>query len=150
MSKIPAEFQELRELFIKRMTEDSETQDARRKEFNQAIFGFNDDGSTYAVWNETDLDMVLQCFDDAIKDWQRLWCDDCETRNSTIEIAIKNYYESTKSNNTNKKLTNTNNTMYWQKDAFGGVHCSNCWYTVETTGTPSICPCCGHRSLNSL
>ena len=75
---------------------------------------------------------------------------ECETRNSTIETAIKDYYESTKSNNTNKILTNTNNTMYWQKDAFDGIHCSNCWYKIETTGTPSICPCCGHHSINSL
>ena len=70
----------LRALFIKRMTEDSETHDARRKEFNQAIFGFRDDGSTYTVWSETDLDMVLHCFDDAVKDWRRLWCDDKECR----------------------------------------------------------------------
>ena len=71
MSKIPTEFQELRELFIKRMTEDSETQDARRKEFNQAIFGFRDNGTSYCVWDSIDLDMVLQCFDDAVKDWKR-------------------------------------------------------------------------------
>ena len=68
-------FVELRELFIKRMTVDSETTDARRKDFNQAIFHYNDDGSTYAVWCETDMDMVLQCFDDAVKDWRRSWCD---------------------------------------------------------------------------
>lgn len=58
----------LRELFIKRMTEDSETQDRRRKDYNQAIFGFCDDGSTYQVFNDTDMNMVLQCFDDAVKD----------------------------------------------------------------------------------
>lgn len=58
----------LRELFIKRMTEDSETQDRRRKDYNQAIFGFLDDGSTYQVFNDTDMNMVLQCFDDAVKD----------------------------------------------------------------------------------
>ena len=58
----------LRELFVKRMTEDSETQDRRRKDYNQAIFGFSDDGSTYQVFNDTDMNMVLQCFDDAVKD----------------------------------------------------------------------------------
>lgn len=64
-----------RELFIKRMTIDSDHNDRRRKDFNQAIFGYNDDGSTYAVWCETDMDMVLQCFDDAVKDWRKSWCD---------------------------------------------------------------------------
>lgn len=68
-------FAELRELFIKRMTVDSDHNDRRRKDFNQAIFGYNDDGSTYAVWSETDMDMVLQCFDDAVKDWRKSWCD---------------------------------------------------------------------------
>ena len=69
---IDAAISELRGLFIKRMTEDSETHDKRRKDFNQAIFGYRDDGvSTYQVWNETTLDMVLQCFDDAVKDWKR-------------------------------------------------------------------------------
>lgn len=70
----------LRELFIKRMTEDSETQDARKKEFNQAIFGFKDDDTTYCVWDSIDLDMVLRCFDDAVKDWRRLWYNDKECR----------------------------------------------------------------------
>lgn len=64
-----------RELFIKRMTVDSKHNDRRRKDYNQAIFGYNDDGSTYAVWSEIDMDMVLQCFDDAVKDWRRSWCD---------------------------------------------------------------------------
>lgn len=58
----------LRELFIKRMTEDSETQDRRRKDYNQAIFDFRDDGSTYQVFVDTDMEMVLRCFDDAAKD----------------------------------------------------------------------------------
>jgi hypothetical protein len=53
----------LRELFIKYLTEDSETMDARRKEFNQAIFA----KEGYAVFNGTDLDMVLEKFDKAIK-----------------------------------------------------------------------------------
>lgn len=68
-------FAKLRLLFIKRMTEDSETKDARRKDFNQAIFGLREDGSTYPVWNETDMEMVLRCFDDAVKDWRRSFCD---------------------------------------------------------------------------
>ena len=68
-------FHELRELFIRRMTEDSETTDRRSKDFNQAIFGYRDDGSTYQVWSDMDMDMVLKCFDDAIKDWRRTFCD---------------------------------------------------------------------------
>lgn len=67
--------EQLRELFIKRMTVDSETQDRRKRDFNQAIFNFNEDGSAYQVFCETDLDMVLQCFDDAVKDLRRTWCD---------------------------------------------------------------------------
>lgn len=70
-----ADFAKLRIYFIKRMTEDSETKDARRKEFNQAIFGVREDGSTYQVWNDTDMDMVLRCFDDAVRDWRNSWCD---------------------------------------------------------------------------
>lgn len=68
-------FAELRELFIKRMTVDSNHNDRRRKDYNQAIFNYNDDGSTYAVWCGMDMDMVLQCFDDAVKDWRKTWCD---------------------------------------------------------------------------
>ena len=68
-------FEELRKLFIKRMTIDSAHNDRRRKDFNQAIFDYNDDGSTFAIWSETDMDMVLQCFDDAVKDWRKSWCD---------------------------------------------------------------------------
>lgn len=79
----------LRELFVRRMTVDSETTDRRRKDFNQAIFHFESDeevdsynhyceqyglpkkehGATYPVWSETTLDMVLTCFDDAVKDY---------------------------------------------------------------------------------
>ena len=92
----------LRKLFIKRMTEDSETDDRRRKDYNQAIFGFvsdddvdvwNEDcekfglakrsyGETYAVFDGIDMDMVLQCFDDAVKDWRRTFCDvkDCRRK----------------------------------------------------------------------
>ena len=70
-----ANFAKLRALFIKRMTEDSETNDARRKDFNQAIFHYDDDGKTYPCWCNMDMDMVLRCFDDAVKDWRRSFCD---------------------------------------------------------------------------
>lgn len=86
---------DFRELFIKRMTVDSNHNDRRRKDFNQAIFHYesNEDvdmwnrecdifglpkkryGQTYPVWSEMDMNMVLQCFDDAVKDWRHSWCD---------------------------------------------------------------------------
>ena len=73
-------FAELRELFIKRMTVDSDHKDRRRKDFNQAIFGWSDEEDktpekTYQIWCEMDMEMVLQCFDDAVNDWRKSWCD---------------------------------------------------------------------------
>lgn len=72
----------LRELFIKRMTVDSESQDNRRRDYNQAIFGLRADGSSYPMWNYIDIDMVLQCFDNAVQDLRRTWCDveDCRRK----------------------------------------------------------------------
>jgi hypothetical protein len=87
--------EEFRKLFITRMTVDSEHQDRRRKDFNQAIFHYESKeevdawnaeceryglpkkryGLTYPVWTEIDMDMVLKCFDDAVKDWRKTWCD---------------------------------------------------------------------------
>jgi len=58
---------ELRALFLKYLTQDSKTQDARRKEYNQAIF---DGEEGWAVFNGTDLDMVLEKFDKAVKEWK--------------------------------------------------------------------------------
>lgn len=69
---------ELRAEFVRLLTEDSETKDARRREFNQALF-FPDQRGTpdyatrgvfysgKAVWSETTLDMVLDKFDKAVK-----------------------------------------------------------------------------------
>ena len=68
-------FANLRELFIKRMTIDSEHNDRRRKDYNQAIFCDYGRGEHEAVWNETTMEMVLQCFDDAVKDWRKSFCD---------------------------------------------------------------------------
>ena len=65
----------LRDLFIKRMTIDSKTHDRRRRDYNMPIFLYREDGSTRACWNDTDMDMVLECFDNAVKDWRRSWCD---------------------------------------------------------------------------
>lgn len=84
------QIKQLRQLFIRRMTIDSETTDRRRKDFNQAIFYFESDdevdsynryceqyglpkkkyGVTYPVWSEITLEMVLTCFDDAVKDYK--------------------------------------------------------------------------------
>jgi hypothetical protein len=72
-------FEELRQLFIKRMTVDSNHNDRRRKDYNQAIFHYEDNeevdtwnkdcekfglakkeyGQTYQVWSHMDMDMVL-------------------------------------------------------------------------------------------
>lgn len=67
---------DFKDLFIKRMTVDSETQDRRRKDYNQAIFFWDDYHNEYCqVFNGTNMEMVLQCFDDAVKDWRRSFCD---------------------------------------------------------------------------
>ena len=87
----PDVFQRIRQLFIQRMTVDSDTKDRRRKDFNQAIFHYETTedidhwnsyceslglskkpyGSTYPVWTEIDMDMVLNCFDKAILDYKK-------------------------------------------------------------------------------
>ena len=60
------------ELFLKYLTEDSKTQDARKKDFNQAIFMPNDGGfhAGGQVFNGTDLDMVMEKFDKAVKSYE--------------------------------------------------------------------------------
>ena len=74
--------EELRELFIKRMTVDSDHNDRRRKDYNQAIFQWweedeteADPSKTFQCWLNMNMGMVLQCFDDAVKDWRRTFCD---------------------------------------------------------------------------
>ena len=71
-----------RNLFIKRMTVDSSHNDRRRRDFNQAIFDWweedrveADPSKTFPCWTPMSMDMVLQCFDDAVKDWRRSFCD---------------------------------------------------------------------------
>jgi hypothetical protein len=54
----------LREEFLRLLTEDSETKDRRRREFNQAIF---DAERGYACFNDTDLGMVMEKFDRAVR-----------------------------------------------------------------------------------
>lgn len=55
---------------------DSDHNDRRRKDFNQAIFFYDDYTHEHkACFCGTNMEMVLQCFDDAVKDWRRTWCD---------------------------------------------------------------------------
>ena len=75
-------FAELRDLFIKRMTEDSDHNDRRRKDYNQAVFSWweedraeADPTKTFPCWTPMRMDMVLRCFDDAVNDWRKSWCD---------------------------------------------------------------------------
>lgn len=56
--------EQIREEFVRLLTEDSETKDGRRREFNQAIF---DKERGYAIWTGTDLDMVMSKFDKAVR-----------------------------------------------------------------------------------
>lgn len=53
----------LRDEFLHVLTVDSETNDRRRKDFNQALF---DPNEGWAVWSSTSLDMVLAAFDKAV------------------------------------------------------------------------------------
>lgn len=57
----------LRTEFLRLLTTDSKTKDARRKEFNQAIFSTEG----YAIWTQTDLDDVLSKFDKAVRNLAR-------------------------------------------------------------------------------
>lgn len=50
--------------FLRLLTEDSETGDRRRKDFNQAIF---DAERGYACFTGTTLDMVMDKFDRAVR-----------------------------------------------------------------------------------
>ena len=63
---------DLRELFIKYLTVDSDTKDARRKEFNQAIFIEPSDKlyGGHQVFNGTDFDLVMGKFDKAVKEYK--------------------------------------------------------------------------------
>lgn len=54
----------LRKEFLRLLTTDSETKDRRRKDFNQAIFNAE---HGWAVWSDTDLDMVMEKFDKAAR-----------------------------------------------------------------------------------
>ncbi len=61
--------EELRKLFLHFLTVDSECKDARRKDFNQAIFNAQEG---WACFNDTDLDMVMEKFDKAVRALSRI------------------------------------------------------------------------------
>ena len=67
---------ELRELFIKFMTEDSLHTDMRKKDYNQAIFIKNEPFKGQQVFNGTNIDMVLEKFDKACKIYNRKYADE--------------------------------------------------------------------------
>ncbi len=54
----------LRTEFLRLLTQDSETRDRRRREYNQAIFNAEEG---WAVWSSTDLEMVMGKFDKAVE-----------------------------------------------------------------------------------
>lgn len=58
----------LRAEFLRLLTTDSKTKDRRRRDFNQAIFMLPDGE---AVWSTTDLSMVMDKFDQAVKNLAR-------------------------------------------------------------------------------
>ena len=62
------DYVKLRAEFFRLLTEDSETKDRRKKEFNQAIF---DAKEGWQVFNGTDLNMVMEKFDSAIGNIER-------------------------------------------------------------------------------
>ncbi len=64
---IPLVRADMRACFLKYLTVDSDTHDRRRKDYNQAIF---DDEKGFAVFNGTDLDMVMDKFDLALKSFK--------------------------------------------------------------------------------
>ena len=53
----------LRDEFLRLLVTDSDHHDRRRKDYNQAIF--MDNGR--AIWTETDLPMVMDKFDQAVR-----------------------------------------------------------------------------------
>ena len=63
------DYTELREEFVRLCTIDSEDQDGRKRGFNQAIFSPDTGQSVWAPC--TDLEMVLEKFDKAVKNINR-------------------------------------------------------------------------------
>lgn len=75
---------ELRELFIKRMTVDGETHDRRRSDYNEAIFDEH-----YKPKPDVSLGSVLKCFNNAVKDWRKTFCDNDKCRERKVPKEIE-------------------------------------------------------------
>lgn len=83
----------LKDEFVRLLTVDSETKDRRKKEYNQAIFAPEaEDG--FAIWDKTDLGMVLEKFDKAVRTVEntqeekgnhRFVCEACGFFTNTLE-----------------------------------------------------------------
>lgn len=54
----------LRTEFLRLLTQDSATHDRKRRDYNQALF---DEKEGWAVWDRTDLSMVMEKFDKAVR-----------------------------------------------------------------------------------
>jgi hypothetical protein len=66
----------LRDEFVRLLTTDSPHRDRRRRDFNQAIF--NAEGG-WAIWSSTDLGMVMEKFDRAVRNTSSRSCEEvCE------------------------------------------------------------------------
>ena len=63
------EYARLRAEFVRLMTQDSETKDRRRKDYNMAIFIAETGQSAWVPC--TDMEMVLEKFDKAVRDMKR-------------------------------------------------------------------------------
>jgi hypothetical protein len=72
--------------FLRLLTEDSPHHDARRKDFNQAIF---DDENGCAVFNGTDLEMVMEKFNRAIANLMQDHVREVLTANSVHECLLE-------------------------------------------------------------
>ena len=68
MTLTPEDAERLRADFLRFLTVDGDTNDRRRRGFNQAIF--NAEGG-WAVFSGTDLDMVMEKFDRAVREVSR-------------------------------------------------------------------------------
>jgi len=67
----------MREFFYKRLTVDSEHHDARRKDFNQALFIPESDEYFPGApcWDRITVAMIMKAFDNAQQDYHNTFCD---------------------------------------------------------------------------
>ena len=77
--------------FLRLLTEDSPHHDARRRDFNQAIF---DGEEGFAVFNGTDLEIVMEKFNKAVANLIRDHIADVLTANEANKDFYRNGYGS--------------------------------------------------------